>query len=430
VRYQVVAALCAAATIAYMCRHWSGVAEAEVSGDLSLSDAQLSDVMGSFFYTYALFQVPAGLFAQRFGGRTALLVVALLWSLATVLSGLALGYWTLLAAVLFAGAAQAGVFPACVVVVSRWLPISSRVLTCGALGTFMQVGGAVASALTGWLIEQEWSWREVVFLYSAPGVVWALAFYVWYRDHPSDHRRVNAAERALIEETSTEPAGSEQGEEEETPQRTPWGTILTSVSMWLVCGQQFFRAAGYAFYLTWFPRYLKETRDVTTAESGYLASLPILAFGVGSILGGAFSDWVFRRTGSLQLSRHGVATVCMIVSAALILLAYFATTLHPAMALITAGIFVAGFGGPAGYAITIDLGGKYAPAIFGVMNMSGGFGAALCPSAVTLFVDLTGGWDWLLLLFAGIFAAAALCWFVLIWTGGIFGPLPARKTES
>ena len=57
----------------------------------------------------------------------------------------------------------------------------------------------------------------------------------------------------------------------------PWAAILTSSDMWLICGQQFFRAAGYVFYSTWFPTFLIATRGVSTAGAGALASLPLLA---------------------------------------------------------------------------------------------------------------------------------------------------------
>ena len=425
VRYQVVAALCAAAAIAYICRHWSGVAEAEIAADLKLTDAQLSNVMSWFFITYGAFQIPGGLFAHRFGGRTALLVVAVMWSLASVLAGFAFWYWALLTAILLGGVAQAGIFPACVSVFSKWMPVSERSFACGSLGSFMSVGAAISSALTGWLISLGISWRWIVIFYSIPGIIWAVAFYLWFRDRPSEHRGVNASELALIRGESS--PISELDDAETKPEPTPWGTIFTSASMGFICGQHFFRALGFIFYVTWLPRYLKETRGVSTAESGFLATLPILAVVVGGILGGAASDWIFRRTGSLRLSRYGVATVCMVGCAVMTLVAYLATTTAEAMTCITAASFIAAFGGVAAYVVTIDLGGKHVPSIFGIMNMAGNAGAAVCPILVERFVRLTGGWDLVLLPFVGVYLLAALCWFLLIWTGGIFGPLPGTK---
>ena len=60
VRYFVLAWLCAAATIAYVQRNSLGVLESTVRDDLGLSERQMGLVMGSFFLTYGIFQIPGG----------------------------------------------------------------------------------------------------------------------------------------------------------------------------------------------------------------------------------------------------------------------------------------------------------------------------------------------------------------------------------
>ena len=68
--------------------------------------------MGAFFWTYAIFQVPSGWFAERLGTRIALSIFAVGWSVATLAVGVAPGFWLLIAAQLMMGVAQAGIFPA------------------------------------------------------------------------------------------------------------------------------------------------------------------------------------------------------------------------------------------------------------------------------------------------------------------------------
>jgi cyanate permease len=75
--------------------------------------------------------------------------------------------------------------------------------------------------------------------------------------------------------------------------------------------------------------------------------------------------------------------------------------------------------GPAGYTITIDLGGKHVATVFSLMNMAGNIGAALLPLAVVELVD-RHGWPPVLLFLAGIYLAAALCWIVLRVEGSLF----------
>ena len=88
---------------------------------------------------------------------------------------------------------------------------------------------------------------------------------------------------------------------------TPWLGILSSPAMWWICAQQFFRAAGYIFFASWFPTYLQKVHGVTPSESGVLASLPLLAVVGGSLVGGAVSDRVLARTGSRAWARKGLA---------------------------------------------------------------------------------------------------------------------------
>ena len=101
-------------------------------------------------------------------------------------------------------------------------------------------------------------------------------------------------------------------------------------------------------------------------------------------------------------------------------------TLLLAVLLISAGMFMAGFGGPCSYAVTIDVGGRFVPSVFATMNMFGNFGAGLMPLVVPPFrqalEQLAGGsadayrtsWHAVLLLFAATFLAAAFCWVWLL----------------
>src|SRR5262245_57362102 len=64
VRYRVLAWLTMAAGLAYLCRNAVGVAESAIRGELGLTLEQSGWFMGAFFWSYALFQVPSGWFAE------------------------------------------------------------------------------------------------------------------------------------------------------------------------------------------------------------------------------------------------------------------------------------------------------------------------------------------------------------------------------
>jgi nitrate/nitrite transporter NarK len=181
----------------------------------------------------------------------------------------------------------------------------------------------------------------------------------------------------------------------------------------LLCGQQFFRAAAMIFFVTWFPTFLRETRGVSLMQSGVLTTCAGVAAMFGVVSGGYCSDWLLARTGSKRIARQGLAATGMTICAALIVASYFVHDVGTAIALISAGAFVACFGGVAGYTVAIDYGGQRVGVVFGAMNMTGAFGAMLFPVTVGWLVSATGTWNAALFAFAALMAVDAILWMLL-----------------
>ncbi len=377
VRYLVLAALSLVAAIAYLQRQLIAVVADPLQLDLQLTKTQMGWLMSGFFVGYAVFQIPAGALADRWGTRRSLSLFALLWSVAAGAMALAGSFVTAVVLWFVAGAAQAGVFPCAASSICKWLPISRRAFASGALASCMSLGGALSAYLAGEL-SSELDWRELFVAFALPGLAWAAAFFWWFRDSPAQHDATNAAERRLIAAESDEPLAAGTSE---TPVSLPWITMLSSRSMWAICGQQFFRAAAYIFFATWFPTYLRESRGLSIAEAGALTSLPLVAVVVGSPLGGIVSDWLLVRTGSRRISRCVLSAASMWLCSGLILAAWFVADARLAVLVISAGSFCAAFGGVSAYTITMDMGGRHVATVFSVMNMCGNVGAALFRSS-------------------------------------------------
>lgn len=428
-RFVVLAGLCAAAALSYVSRNAIAVAESTVRGDLGLTKEQSGWLMSAFFISYSVCQIPGAWVGQRFGARRALPAFAIVWSIATAATALG-GFVNVLAMRVVKGVSQGGLFPICTGVVAKWFPKTGQAFATGALGSFMSVGGAVGAALTGWLVV-EIGWRWMFVLYSLPGLLWAAWFWGWFRETPRAHGAVSQAEAELIcpsagglQPPSVVPAEEKSGDCK-SPARVaappiPWPQLLTSPAMWCICGQQFFRAAGYMFFTSWFATYLQEARGVTILKSGFLTMLPLLAVVVGSLAGGVISDAVLKRTGSRRLARQGVAVVSLGLCAALTLSAYFFAEALAAVLIISAGSFFAAVAGPCGYTITIDMGGEHVPTVNSVMNMTGNFGAMLFPLAVPLLLGKEQNWNVVLVSFGVLYIGSALCWWLLKPEGSVF----------
>jgi ACS family glucarate transporter-like MFS transporter len=463
VRYVVTAALCVAAAVAYIQRNSYGGAETTIRGELQLSPAETGDAVSFFFLSYALLQVPSGWLAQRAGPRFTLGCIAAGWSVALALCALAVNPATLIGGRLLMGVMQAGIFPCSTIIIVAWLPPTQRATASALLNSFMLIGGALSSNLTGLLIEPL-GWRALFIVFAIPGLVWALLFLVWFRNRPADHPGVNDAELAVIET-------KDPGAGKLAPRRSPvrWTALLLSGALWLICLQQFFRAGANRFFDNWFTTYLQEGRGVGVGFANQLASLPQWLGVIGGLVGGALSDYLLVRTGSRRIARVALAVASLV--ACLVLYAFAYVIPDPTLATLTASasFFIFCFSAPCAYALTMDMGGANLGVVFGAMNMLGNFGAAAftwaapqltvwvhgdrfavfgagvvglpaSPSALGPLVaapNLLAGpphdWTPTLLLFFAMHVAALLCWLPLN-PNGVIGeraaPPPTKEKGS
>ena len=134
---------------------------------------------------------------DRWGAKKVLLRVVALWSFFTAATGWAWNYSSLLICRLLFGVGEAGCFPNLTKSFTVWLPQHERVRAQGWMWLAARWGGAVTPLMVAWMLLHI-HWRMVFGIFGTLGIVWAVLFYFWYRDRPSDHPSVNEAERALL----------------------------------------------------------------------------------------------------------------------------------------------------------------------------------------------------------------------------------------
>lgn len=414
-RYQVLALLCISAAIAYVQRAALSVPASEIAGDLEFADLarDMGWIQSAWYFSYGLMQIPSGWLADRLGSRRALAIFSVVWSLATLLTAFVTDFVSLLVMWSLMGAAQAGAFPCAAKALGRIFPETERARATGLLASGMTLGGAIAPVMTAMILQSltAWAdawgidrWRLLLGAYAVPGILWTAVFL------------------GLVSLRKL-PAGAKPSASNTSAANVPvdWSRLLRSWPLGLLCAQQFFRAAGMVFFMTWFPTFLQKTRDVTLLGSGVLTTVAGIGGMVGSLTGGFFSDWLLLRTGNKRLSRQGIAVVGMGLCSLLIVASYFVSDVQQSIALITLGAFCATFGGVSGYTVAISFGGRQVATVFSTMNMFGNLGAALFPLTAGWLVTQTGNWNLILFLFACVMAIDALCWAFLNPQGTLFG---------
>ncbi len=155
--------------------------------DVKLSKEEIGRILGAFFFTYALFQVPAGWVSDRFGARRMLAGYILVWSLLTGLTGLMSSSLGLLLARLIFGVAQAGAYPTSAAIVRRWVGANHRGRASSLVSFGGRSGGMVAPYLTAMCVIYLGGWRQTLWLYGFLGVAIAALYWWVVRERPSEH---------------------------------------------------------------------------------------------------------------------------------------------------------------------------------------------------------------------------------------------------
>jgi sugar phosphate permease len=247
-------------------------------------------------------------------------------------------------------------------------------------------------------------WRPVMWIYCGAGLLLSAMFWLWLRDEPRRHPRCNAAEVELIEESRPPGAVSPYGRVD----ALPWRFLVTSRSLTLSSISQFATNFGWAFLLTWLPRYLADVHRVPVLARGWLAGVPLLVGIVGMFAGGWLTDRLTRRFG-LRRGRGWPMSLTRFV--AMGAYAYVACLgLESAAAATAAFALVAlatDLGTPAVWAFMQDAGGRHVGSILGWGNMWGNFGAALSPLVLNRVIE-GYGWNALFLICAAAYLVAGL----------------------
>jgi MFS family permease len=286
-------------------------------------------------------------------------------------------------------------------VLTTWLPARDRERAQATVWLATRVSGAFTPLLVAFLIGQI-GWRRTFEVCGLLGVVWAAAFFRWYRDVPSEHPQVNEAELALLPPRS-ETAIAHGG--------VPWGVIFSSPAVWLLSVQYMCLAYGWWFYVNWLPTYLYG-RGASAQMGALLAGLPLLLGGAGCIVSAALIPRISRRTGVAR-GRRIVAVAGFIGASACVFL--FTTVADPVRGMVVLGFagFFNDFVMPAAWAGTMDVGGRYSGTVSGAMNTMGSVAGASSVLVVGYLLAWTGDWTMTFYISAAIYLVGAICWLFL-----------------
>ncbi len=372
-------------TIAYLDRSALSVALPFITREFEISPAVQGVVLSSFFWSYAVFQVPSGWLLDRFGPRVIYPVAVGWWSIWTALTAFASGVASLIVFRIGLGIGEAPVQPANIKVVSKWFPRSERAFASSLFDMGQQIGVALSVPVVT-VLAVTVGWRAVFIVIGAVGLLWILGWLRVYRA-PEDHPRVSAVELAHIRSDQAEMIGDETSREARS-----WLPLLRNGQVWALMSGYVFRSLAGAFFLTWYPSYLLDERGFSEADFGMVGAIPAV-IGIGStVLGGIVSDRMLASGISTNVARKVPIITGLGISACIAFTPFVESNLV-VMILLTVSSAAHSFAGAA----ILSLPAEVAPSpdvvgsIAGFQNFGSQLGNIVSPIAIGLFLTVSGG---------------------------------------
>ena len=378
------------AAASYLCRVNISVVGALLMRDLGLSQIDMGRLFSAFLLGYALFQVPAGAAADRWGARLVLAWAAFAWVLVVavmaasgwrVLGGAAVSVFVVLLGLRFVlGVMESPTFPAAAQGVAQWIAPVHQGSANGIVTAAIGAGSAIAPAALSRVMVR-WGWRSAMLASALPALAVACIWMTLRRAGGPSRRPVSRGN----------------------------GSVLWSRSFVLLVLS--YTLEGYVAYIFifWFYLYLVDVRHFDLLRAGNLSSLPGILSIISIPLGGVISDKLVTGRMGARWGRRAIPMLGFSFSAVFLILGAGTGSAEAAvvyLALATASIL--SVEGPF-WATMMEVAAGRSGTGGGVMNCGANVGGVISP-VLTPILAAYMGWKNALYIAAALAFVGAGLW--------------------
>jgi MFS family permease len=350
--------------------------------ELHLSNTQVGFIFSAFAYPYLVFQIIGGWVSDKFGARKALTLCAIIWGGATLLTGIAGSFLTIVAARVLLGFGEGATFPTATRAMSDWFPADKRGFSQGITHSSARLGNALTPPLVAWLILQV-TWRGSFIILGVISIVWAIFWGLYFRDDPRSHNRITSAELAGM------PDYSARARRINEP--VPWRALcrrMAPVTIVYFC-------YGWTLwlYLAWIPQFFLHNYKLNLAKSAMFSAGVFFAGVIGDTAGGLLSDSILRKTGDRNKARRNLVVIGFLASLACMLPILFLHSLTWTAVSLSGAFFFSEFTIGPMWAIPMDIAPRFSGSASGLMNTGSALAAIISPLIGGYIIDKTGNWE-------------------------------------
>lgn len=266
--------------------------------DYHWTNSDYANIAIAFRVAYSIGQAACGRLMDRIGTRRGLTLTVIWYSLVSMLTSLASGFYGFATFRFLLGAGESANWPAATKAVSEWFPKRERALATALFDSGSSIGAAIAPFIVLWIYFR-WGWRPAFMIPGVLGFLW-LIVWRWLYYPPEEHSRISQAELEMIVADKHESAATEQGKP-----RPRWSDLLKFPQTWGVIIAKTSTDPIFFFITEWFPIYL--VAKGIELRSGLIAVwIPFIAADLGSFFAGGASGYLIKRGWSLGAARKAL----------------------------------------------------------------------------------------------------------------------------
>jgi MFS transporter, ACS family, hexuronate transporter len=266
--------------------------------DYHWTNTDYANLLIGFRVGYSIGQSLLGRLVDYLGTRRGLSITVFLYSIVSVATSLARGFYSFAAFRCLLGTTESANWPGATKAVSEWFPKRERGLATALFDSGSSVGGALAPFIVLGVYFR-WGWRLSFVLPGLLGFLWLIVWRKMYYP-PQEHPRIGQQELEMILADDKDTVQATAGRNQQR-----WHTLLKLPQAWGTIIAKTFTDPVWFFVTDWFPIYL--VAKGIPLKSGLIAVwVPFIAADLGNFFGGGASGLLIKRGWSLGSARKSM----------------------------------------------------------------------------------------------------------------------------
>lgn len=344
------------ALLNYIDRSTLSIANTEIANAFNITATEMGILLSAFMWPYAIASLPAGYMVDRLGVNKVMLISMVAWSVACVLGGLVIGFYSILLTRILLGLAEAPFFIVATRIIQHRFPSSQR----GLMSSIVALGPRLANILAPLILVGLMlliDWRGMFILL---GIIGLLAALGWKLLHTEETTQC----RPTYKKT----------------QKVSISDALKNKNVVFLCIGNLCSSYAYWLFLTWLPFYFIKVKHLSLSQMSIATSISFIS-GIASVmLGGIASDIMIKKGFTAVFSRLTPIIIGCLVASIAILALPFIDNIFIIVCVISVTIFCLGLRISPTWALVADISPySLVGTIGGLQNFANFVGAGLAP---------------------------------------------------